>query len=92
MRRIAIDYLGLRDKISPKEGMAIPLSQLDTDAIQSKLNSWGLFQQMGDAQKNAAIEVINKGNASLGDLIDALAAGPQVMSQPSLAPGLDSGI
>lgn len=84
MHRIVIDYLGLRDKINPKEGMAIPLDQLDTDAIQDKLSSWSLFQQMGDDQKNAAMEVLHKGNATLGDLVDAIASGPQVVQHDAM--------
>jgi len=80
MRARMIDYLDLR--LDPDQGMTISMDDLGprtVEHLRTKIKGW---EQLTDPQKVAALGVLDRENATLGDLADAIAGGPHPMPGP----------
>ena len=81
MRKTIISYLkGHGLAVEEKDLVTMPLNELDMDDILGQLNGLDLF--VSNPNKDQAMQVLSRGNATFGDFLDALASGPKRLSGP----------
>src|SRR5262245_48107716 len=88
-RMLIISYLTQEGKalagIQPKDIPLKPLKELDMKVILKQLEGLDLYTN--NPNREQADQVLNRGNATLGDFIDALAQGPPRLVQGSSSLG-----
>jgi hypothetical protein len=94
MRKTIISYLTAEGKalagIQPKEVPIKSIRELDMEIILKQLEGLDLYAN--NPNKDQAMQALSRGNATFGDFLDALTAGPSRMVQGSSSMGDAGGL